>query len=142
MNQVYLSGRIGPIVIQSKENEVMHVTSAVTVSHTTAAGVRKEEAFPISAWRGTAQQLLQQARKGSHVMLQGYLSWKLDEEKKPVMEITVKEFQVSGKLTDGVKQLSPIGQLGSADGQPAQEASNPESEIKADGNSVESNEPV
>ncbi len=52
MNQVYLSGRIGPIVIQSKENEVMHVTSTVTVSHTTAAGIRKEEAFPISAWRG------------------------------------------------------------------------------------------
>ena len=140
MNQVYLSGRIGPIVIQSKENEVMHVTSAVTVSHTTAAGVRKEEAFPISAWRGTAQQLLQQARKGSHVMLQGYLSWKQDEENKPVMEITVKEFQVSGKQTDGAKQMAVIDQIGSADLQPSQEVVHSNSEINA-GDSSEKNNP-
>ena len=141
MNQVYLSGRIGPIVIQSKENEVMHVTSAVTVSHTTAAGVRKEEAFPISAWRGTAQQLLQQARKGSHVMLQGYLSWKQDEENKPVMEITVKEFQVSGKQTDGAKQMAVIDQIGSADLQPSQEVVHSKSEINA-GDSSEKNNVV
>ena len=43
MNQVYLSGRIGPIVIQSKENEILHVTSVLTVMHTTASGIRKEE---------------------------------------------------------------------------------------------------
>ena len=140
MNQVYLSGRIGPIVIQSKENEVMHVASAVTVSHTTAAGVRKEEAFPISAWRCTAQQLLQQARKGSHVMLQGYLSWKQDEENKPVMEITVKEFQVSGKQTDGAKQMAVIDQIGSADLQPSQEVVHSNSEINA-GDSSEKNNP-
>ena len=139
MNQVYLSGRIGPIVIQSKENEVMHVTSAVTVSHTTAAGVRKEEAFPISAWRGTAQQLLQQARKGSHVMLQGYLSWKQDEENKPVMEITVKEFQVSGKQTDGVNQMAVIDKIGSADQQPSQEVVHSNSEIETDDSSEKNN---
>lgn len=139
MNQVYLSGRIGPIVIQSKENEVMHVTSEVTVIHTTAAGIRKEEAFPISAWRGTAKQLLQQARKGSHVMLQGYLSWKQDEEKKAVMEITVKEFQVSGKQTDGAKQMAVIDQIGSADLQSSQEVVYSNPEIETD-NSSEKND--
>ena len=97
MNQVYLSGRIGPIVIQSKENEILHVTSVLTVMHTTASGIRKEEQFPISAWRGTGKQLLQQARKGSHIMIQGYLSWKQAAEKERKMEITVKEFQVSSK---------------------------------------------
>ena len=106
MNQVYLSGRIGPIVIQSKENEILHVTSVLTVMHTTASGIRKEEQFPISAWRGTGKQLLEQARNGCHMMLQGYLSWKKDRDQNGQLEITVKEFQLSNKVPGTGKKNS------------------------------------
>ena len=106
MNQVYLSGRMGPIVIESKENEILHVTSVLTVSHTTASGVTKKEEFPISAWRGTGKQLLEQARNGCHMMLQGYLSWKKDQDQNRQLEITVREFQLSNKVSEAVKRTS------------------------------------
>ena len=106
MNQVYLSGRMGPIVIESKENEILHVTSVLTVTHTTASGVTKKEEFPISAWRGTGKQLLEQARNGCHIMLQGYLSWKKDQDQNRQLEITVREFQLSNKVSEAVKRTS------------------------------------
>lgn len=104
MNQVYLSGRMGPIVIESKENEILHVTSVLTVTHTTASGVTKKEEFPISAWRGTGKQLLEQARNGCHLMLQGYLSWKKMSDQSDQLEITVKEFQLSNKASETGKR--------------------------------------
>ena len=106
MNQVYLSGRMGPIVIESKENEILHVTSVLTVTHTTASGVTKKEEFPISAWRGTGKQLLEQARNGCHMMLQGYLSWKKMSDQNHQLEVTVKEFQLSNKVSEAVKRTS------------------------------------
>lgn len=106
MNQVYLSGHMGPIVIESKENEILHVTSVLTVTHTTASGVTKKEEFPISAWRGTGKQLLEQARNGCHIMLQGYLSWKKDQDQNRQLEITVREFQLSNKVSEAVKRTS------------------------------------
>ena len=106
MNQVYLSGRMGPIVIESKENEILHVTSVLTVTHTTASGVTKKEEFPISAWRGTGKQLLEQARNGCHMMLQGYLSWKKMSDQNHQLEVTVKEFQLSNKTSETWKRNS------------------------------------
>ena len=106
MNQVYLSGRMGPIVIESKENEILHVTSVLTVAHMTASGVTKKEEFPISAWRGTGKQLLEQARKGCHMMLQGYLSWKKMSDQNHQLEVTVKEFQLSNKASEAGKRTS------------------------------------
>lgn len=106
MNQVYLSGRMGPIVIESKENEILHVTSVLTVTHTTASGVTKKEEFPISAWRGTGKQLLEQARNGCHIMLQGYLSWKKMSDQNHQLEVTVKEFQLSNKTSETWKRNS------------------------------------
>jgi len=106
MNQVYLSGRMGPIVIESKENEILHVTSVLTVTHTTASGVTKKEEFPISAWRGTGKQLLEQARNRCHIMLLGYLSWKKDQDQNRQLEITVKEFQLSNKTSETWKRSS------------------------------------
>ena len=97
MNSVFLSGRLeAPIQVMSSEGAPLHIKAAIRVPHFTAAGIRKSDVFTLSAWRGIAKRFMDQARVGSSIILQGYLSTQSHPES-PTMEITVTEFRIVNK---------------------------------------------
>ena len=97
MNSVFLSGRLEkPIQVMSAENAPLHIMTAIKVMHYNAAGVRKDDVFTLSAWRGTAKRFMEQASVGSGIVLEGYLSTQLSKDG-PVTEVTVSEFRIANK---------------------------------------------
>ncbi len=97
MNSVFLTGYLdSPIQVMSGENTPLHIKTAIKVTHFTAAGIRKDDVFTLSVWRGTAKRFMEQARIGSSITLQGYLSTQLSKDG-PVTEVTVSEFRIANK---------------------------------------------
>ena len=97
MNSVFLSGRLEkPIQVMSAESAPLHIMTAIKVTHYNAAGVRKDDVFTLSAWRGTAKRFMEQARVGSGIVLEGYLSTQLSKNGSAT-EITVSEFRIANK---------------------------------------------
>lgn len=95
MNHVFLSGiaEKGALLV-SRENETPHAVMELTVIHRTAGGIEKREQYPISAWRGTAQRLVELAKPGARISIKGYLS----QRQKPegiLLEVTAEEFLVA-----------------------------------------------
>ena len=105
MNSVFLSGRLEkPIQVMSAENAPLHIITAIKVTHYNTAGVRKDDVFTLSAWRGTAKRFMEQARVGSNIVLEGYLSTQPSKDS-PIMEVTVTEFRISNREL-GAKAVS------------------------------------
>ena len=97
MNSVFLSGRLeAPIQVMSNEGAPLHIKAAINVTHFTAAGIRKSDVFTLSAWRGIAKRFMDQARVGSNIVLQGYLSSQSSADSSST-EVTVTEFRVINK---------------------------------------------
>lgn len=97
MNSVFLSGRLeAPIQVMSNEGAPLHIKAAIKVTHFTAAGIRKSDVFTLSAWRGIAKRFMDQARVGSNIVLEGYLSNQSSTDSSS-MEVTVTEFRISNK---------------------------------------------
>ena len=95
MNSVYLSGRVNsPIIVVSAENAALHIKTTIKVSHLNAARLKKDDIFTISVWRETAKRFMEQARIGSSIMLEGYLSTQSSNDS-IATEITVTEFKIS-----------------------------------------------
>lgn len=95
MNHVFLSGIVesAPRIV-SQDHNVLHAVMDLTVTHKTAAGVEKQEQYPISAWRGIAKRMTEMIKPGSRVSVKGYLSQKPTPEG-IFLEVTAEEFQVS-----------------------------------------------
>ena len=97
MNSVFLSGRLEtPIQVMSSEDAPLHIKAAIRVPHFTAAGIRKSDVFTLSAWRGIAKRFMDQARVGSSIVLEGYLSNQSSTDSS-FMEVTVTEFRIITK---------------------------------------------
>ena len=97
MNSVFLSGRLEtPIQVMSSEDAPLHIKAAIRVPHFTAAGIRKSDVFTLSAWRGIAKRFMDQARVGSNIVLEGYLSNQSSTDSSS-MEVTVTEFRIITK---------------------------------------------
>ena len=97
MNSVFLSGRLeAPIQVMSSEDAPLHIKAAVRVPHFTAAGIRKSDMFTLSAWRGIAKRFMDQARVGSNIVFEGYLSNQSSTDSSS-MEVTITEFRISNK---------------------------------------------
>ena len=97
MNSVFLSGRLEtPIQVMSSEDAPLHIKAAIRVPHFTAAGIRKSDVFTLSAWRGIAKRFMDQARVGSNIVLEGYLSNQSSTDSS-FMEVTVTEFRIITK---------------------------------------------
>ena len=97
MNSVFLSGRLEtPIQVMSSEDAPLHIKAAIRVPHFTAAGIRKSDVFTLSAWRGIAKRFMDQARVGSTIVLEGYLSNQSSTDSSS-MEVTVTEFRIITK---------------------------------------------
>ena len=76
----------------SAPDQTPHALMNLTISHRTAAGVEKKEQYPISAWRGIAQRMVEIVKPGAHVSIKGYLTQKQTNEG-TFMEVTAEEFQ-------------------------------------------------
>ncbi len=85
--------------------ETPHAVFALTVTHRTAAGVFKQEQYPVHAWRGTALQLMRMVQDKSRVSISGYLIQRTTPQGIE-MSITISEFQVSGSAAP-VAALQP-----------------------------------
>ena len=97
MNSVFLSGRLEtPIQVMSTEDTPLHIKATIRVPHFTAAGIRKSDVFTLSAWRGIAKRFMDQARVGSNIVLEGYLSNHTSIDISS-MEVTVTEFRIINK---------------------------------------------
>lgn len=94
MNHVFVSGIAEKDAkLVSRENEPPHAVMYLTVTHRTANGTEKREQYPISAWRGTAQRLVELAKAGARISIKGYLSQRQTPEG-ILLEVTAEEFLI------------------------------------------------
>lgn len=95
MNHVFVSGIAEKdAMLVSRENETPHAVMHLTVTHRTANGTEKREQYPISAWRGTAQRLVELAKAGTRISIKGYLSQRQTTEG-ILLEVTAEEFLIA-----------------------------------------------